>query len=916
MPRAEKEDANEFHVDFEENTRIIPQDVNFMTVYDYGGEDPLVFPMHEDCYELLGKVAKPRKIDTAALYQVCTAHLPPPSHGSPNALDFDYGPVKEYQSKSWPNAQGIGYDCQGPRSFAAPLHVDCYEILEDAYKPRKVTLSALYDTLTGYCSPTRNKHQPNSLDLDYGLPSGPFEVDMVNPNNEFALASPSHVDECIEDMVQELFRISRKSKKSKNGNIPQTSFANGNGEKISPSKIYADMSWAKHYLPRTGEMRKRRIDWKRLYMNLDLLGKGKGEGNFKPNVRMHLENWRRIWSVCTRLLGECLVREKKNQVAETNERKSGNKSNKPTDKIIKGAVSSLMPLLTFPADSKTTYASVNLINKMNDMEKAEPVIRVYWTDSKELAGTGVQDSDKNTTKTIGSEDLFHSSEDAQIPKDDWLVAIFITTKEVSGENNPKLMQRKALGIRFVFLYDNFIQLGQSEGDIRVLVPKDEHIVVSIGGSWAPGKPLEKLVLLQQDLEKVPSSAFSRIGMSDFTPFDEAQEFQPDTRIANFLWRGQVPTEHKIWPSYPLRLDPLMPTPVEALLFENKTDDPHYKLRVGVDVQFRGFESDENITKCYVTGKDKVEGLRFLTDKGQHFIVGRIGQNEKILARRGRNGETIKGFHCQWSNKDTSDSALTSFGVFTLDDVTWRLGGERESNDSRGFYWIPNRPQTEYPYAEVGPIHGQTDKIERLRYPDVGVPSPQAVVTWLDCSKPLETISVIMCHSTTTELLMITSMAFEYAEGHEPMYFGPFAISEPEHEKNVSKQDQCNCMHGGSFEVEIEDILHFEIGGWNSNGAYLKTLRLWVDSLGILTGLQFVTEASESQKWGFCEGEHSAELDLRTKEETTAEIKFFLDSNGRNDVGEDAVVVAVQLIEVKKPAPKPKPPKMKKYKISK
>ncbi|RKK25639.1 hypothetical protein BFJ66_g2357 [Fusarium oxysporum f. sp. cepae] len=484
------------------------------------------------------------------------------------------------------------------------------------------------------------------------------------------------------------------------------------------------------------------------------------------------------------------------------------------------------------------------------------------------------------------------------------------------------MQRKAVGIRFVFLYDNFIQLGQSEGDIRVLVPKDEHIVVSIGGTWAPGKPLEKLVLLQQDLEKVPSSAFSRIGMSDFTPFDEAQEFQPDTRIANFLWRGQVPTEHEIWPSYPLRLDPLMPTPVEALLFENKTDDPHNNLRVGVDVQFRGFEciillwSRMRISRNAVTGKDKVEGLRFLTDKGQHFIVGRIGQNEKILARGGRNGETIKGFHCQWSNKNTSDSTLTSFGVFTLDDVTWRLGGEREDKDSRGFYWIPNRPQTEYPYAEVGPIHGQTDKIERLRYPDVGVPSPQAVVTWLDCSKPLETISVIMCHSTTTELLKITSMAFEYAEGHEPMYFGPFAISEPEHEKNVSKQDRCTCIHGGSFEVEIEDIRHFEIGGWNPNGAYLKTLRLWVDSSGILTGLQFVTEASESQKWGFCEGEHSAELDLRTKEETAAGIKFFLDSNGRNDVGEDAVVVAVQLIEVKKPAPKPKPPKMKKYKISK
>ncbi|SCO81617.1 uncharacterized protein FRV6_05830 [Fusarium oxysporum] len=391
MPRAEKEDANEFHVDLKRT----PEE--FHKTYDYGGEDPLVFPMHGDCYELLGKVAKPRKIDTAALYQVFTAHLPPPSHGSPNALDFDYGPgmpslspvsihdgqatditesalkkahksivqeigplpnvptgpaadrgrlkmhrpgranptelgritingeherhleitkwlcmqaTKDISDTVWENkfstefawileflpskeeikrrqvdrflfckvindlGSGRGtflieqarhhednhydvydddevgehgevfdtrlvtvYDCQGPQSFAAPLHVDCYEILQDAYKPRKVTLSALYDTLTGYCSPTRNKHQPNSLDLDYGLPSGPFEVDMVNLNDEFALASPSQVDECIEDMVQELFRISRKSKKPKNRNIPQTSFANGNGEKISPSKI-------------------------------------------------------------------------------------------------------------------------------------------------------------------------------------------------------------------------------------------------------------------------------------------------------------------------------------------------------------------------------------------------------------------------------------------------------------------------------------------------------------------------------------------------------------------------------------------------------------------------------------------------------------------------------------------------------
>jgi hypothetical protein len=503
------------------------------------------------------------------------------------------------------------------------------------------------------------------------------------------------------------------------------------------------------------------------------------------------------------------------------------------------------------------------------------------------------------------------------------------------------MRRKVVDVRFVFLYDNFKQLGQAEGDVRVFVPKEWQIVVSMGGSWAPGKPLEKLVLLQRDMEEVPSPAFSRIGLDRIGPFNETpKKFQPDPRIANFLWRGQVPTEPEIWPSYPSRLDPLMPTPVEALLFENTIDDRDYKIVIGVDVQFRGFEvrheykdktmrqsigittamhyfvieRSEKITKCFVTGKHKIEGIRFVTNKGRHFIIGRPGQIEKSLAREGRNGETIQGFHCHWSNKNTPNSTLTSFGVFTFDDDTAWTGEEREDKDFGGFYWIPNRPQTAYPFAAVGPIHGQTDKIQRLRYRGVGVPSPQAVVTWLDCSKPLETISITMCHSTTTELLMMTSMTFEYAEGHEPMSFGPSPISSPDHEKDVSKQDQCSCIHGGSFEVEIEDIPHFEPDEWHTNGAYLKILRLWVDSIGVLTGLQFVAQESESQKWGFCEGEHSAELDLQTKEETMAGIKFFLDSNGRNDVSEDTVVVAVQLMEMQKPAPKP--PKMKSYKVPK
>ncbi|KAI7760588.1 hypothetical protein LZL87_009472 [Fusarium oxysporum] len=149
------------------------------------------------------------------------------------------------------------------------------------------------------------------------------------------------------------------------------------------------------------------------------------------------------------------------------------------------------------------------------------------------------------------------------------------------------------------------------------------------------------------------------------------------------------------------------------------------------------------------------------------------------------------------------------------------------------------------------------------------------------------------------------------EGHEAMSFGPSPISSPEHEKDVKKQDQCACIHGGSFELEIEDMPHFEPDKWRVYGAHLETLRLRVNSIRVLTGLQFVAQESESQKWGFCNGDHTAELDLQSKQITTAGIEFFLDSNGRNDVSEDTVVGAVQLIEVQNHGQNPR---RKGYKI--
>ncbi|KAF5250901.1 hypothetical protein FANTH_3955 [Fusarium anthophilum] len=71
VPRAEQEEANDFNVDFEENARIVLKDMNMMTV----------------------------------------------SYGPPNALDFNYGKLKRYQSDEWGTAPEIEYAIASPVSI-------------------------------------------------------------------------------------------------------------------------------------------------------------------------------------------------------------------------------------------------------------------------------------------------------------------------------------------------------------------------------------------------------------------------------------------------------------------------------------------------------------------------------------------------------------------------------------------------------------------------------------------------------------------------------------------------------------------------------------------------------------------------------------------------------------------------------
>ncbi|KAG5802129.1 hypothetical protein H9Q74_011804 [Fusarium xylarioides] len=266
VPRAEQEEANDFNVDFEENNRIVRKDVNMMTVYDVGGQDPLVFPFHTDCYELLGKVVKPQKIDNAALY---LSHLPRFPYGPPNAMDFNYGKLKRYQSDEWDTARD--------------------RVLRKANKS-------------------------NVQDIQSNIPTGPFS-DRGRSQNGQAGPYQSH-------RAAPYHNRQGTSSRHENNQGPQRNQRQRQNRQAGPRKysIHRDIpdtewersftrefAWIREFLPPKEEIERRHVDRFLFCKAIFDLGGGRGFNNpeYRDTLRA-LHNRRRVWELCSKIVGEYL----------------------------------------------------------------------------------------------------------------------------------------------------------------------------------------------------------------------------------------------------------------------------------------------------------------------------------------------------------------------------------------------------------------------------------------------------------------------------------------------------------------------------------------------------------------------------------------------------------------------------------
>ncbi|SCO41951.1 uncharacterized protein FFMR_06595 [Fusarium fujikuroi] len=277
VPRVEQEEANDFNVDFEENTRIVRKDVNMMTVYDVGGQDPLVFPFHADCYELLGKVVKPQKIDNAPLYRVSTFHLPRLLYGSPNVLDFNYGKLKRYQSDEWDTALGMEY------AVASPISIEnVTSVIEGVL--RKANKSNVPDNRSTHNIPTG---PPPGRERSQNVPTGP---------NQAALHANHQGPQRNQRKRQN--RQSGLNRYSVQGDIFNTEWEN---------KFATEFAWIREFLPYKEEIERRHIDSFLFCKAIFDLGGGRGFNttDYRDTLRA-LHNRRRLWELCSKIVEEYL----------------------------------------------------------------------------------------------------------------------------------------------------------------------------------------------------------------------------------------------------------------------------------------------------------------------------------------------------------------------------------------------------------------------------------------------------------------------------------------------------------------------------------------------------------------------------------------------------------------------------------
>ncbi|KAF4959608.1 hypothetical protein FSARC_10694 [Fusarium sarcochroum] len=855
--RATYDDSNYYELE-EEDPMSTEFDSGSIRVYDWEEAHSVAIPFHAACFKILQKIAAPQNINYQTLYEVLKAHC---GTDFESCLDYDYGEVTELQDQYWIVRRNTEY------AIASPVDIPRVDQLtESILRESTSTLS-------------HNEYRPSSTN------NNPF--DSLPP--ELLLKLLSSLD------VSSLCRLRSVSKRV-TAVTSTNSFWKG--------RVRDDMPWMTELLQRQDNTDDENIDWQKVYKALWGISIGKSSTDNLPSIG--LQNRSRIWGICSGVMNEYLSRKQQHD-----------REHEEEWDILRDARSSPMPTLTFPKQQNTTITNIGLITDLSESEYARPTILTSWTDENGLVGLAVESYATHGSQQSGTKNMDGNIENFEIPQDDWLSGIVITSRSVSKQADATDPERKVVGLQLLFVRRDPFQFGSSHGDLRILQVEPGQFIVGFTAAWANGKPLEKLAILQQPIAKPPLSGRERLTSTSTTPLDPL--------AMEYLWKDQLPPDglriaafsSGYW-HYNFQTDA---SPMESLIFGTSDEELEKIVAIGADVQFRGLEvvyadghrrsigpglnamqhisidgpGGERVICFYITAQHILSGLRFVTNRGRQLIIGQPGPREKRYPPSESNGDgqIAMGMYCHWTSGDTAKANLAVAGGFSS-SLNVPLGPNLET-DAHGFHWNPSPPATSF--REAGTIYGWRDVKSPRTMRVERAPSEQATVSWLDCGRPLKSIKITLCHGTRFSQLPLVAISLTHADDHTISSIGPTEFSPPEDTDGKNGHYWCWCALGSCHGNELEDQPHYVHHEWDINGLSLKSLNLWIDGEGALTGLQFEAQGgTKSPEWGYCDAGRPVKMDLRAESGWSPGLKFFFDSNQRSVTREDHVVVAIQIVE--------------------
>ncbi|KAM0228048.1 hypothetical protein ACHAP5_012048 [Fusarium lateritium] len=843
-------------------------DTHAIKAYDKVQPNPLMIPFHGDCYNILEKVAAPSVILPNALHATFKSH----HHYRPSfCLNYDYGDASSCQDGVWKCVEGMEYLVSSPTDMPHPAIRQLIKLLISNSKLEE--LSAPDISSPTYSTKSRLDALPTEL--------------------------MTEVLKCLDyDTLCALRQSSRTG-------------ARGTSNGFWKNKFFSDMKWILEFFPSTQQLSEMKIDWFKLYKATRAVGKGRHLR--KQIAAPGFRNRYRIWQMCERILQDYWPL--RLAIGEEFEDPSA---------VLEGGQYTIVPMLRYPYKVTMNWANISILDTYEAVRNAQPVITVFWSSEGELCAIGVQAVEGEAKKLVTgvNRGLVYSHNDVHIPENSWITKLEIISQEQLDKDDLNKIVRKVVGLRFNFSKGYPIQVGQAEGDVRVTYPPDNHFVVGFRVGWNSGEPISRLGLVYQSFNKAPQDSLRRL-----QPKQRWNKWgQPvppeDLEHTGHLWKGGAPPEELTITHGRRILDETEDLMKESLIFGTSDSDLAKITAIGADAQLRGFQvrmddgttrsigktnamqyleidgrGGERIVFCYATIPYFHEGMRFLTNRGRQLVVGKLGSLERRIPDDGQYPSVhLMGIYCNWKNRNTPGAELRILGGFTRDlsRSLFRPGWMTEDGKGRSFHtmFTPKGSGT------VGFVHGQAKGKSQYVLSDI------VTKAWFDCSRPISTIKVAMCHGTESSRLPIVSLSFKYADNNTTRSFGPTEFNSPQDTRGCNGNYWCGCSKGSSRDDELEERPHYIQDEWNAKGARLRFIKIWRNKEGALSALQFVTWKKKlSPIWGYNGAvEPIIEEVGRTIHNYKVGLQFYIDGIGRKSGRDDRVVTAIQLLAIPKRFP--------------